>query len=70
MAISQSSISMLILSDRGIGELFCFPETLFCKIMAFSSDKIKQALFAQSMRFFAWNYINEADSNEQAEAYM
>ena len=50
MAISQSSISMLILSDR---ELFCFPETLFYKIRAFSSDKIKQALIAHSMSFFA-----------------
>ena len=44
MAISQSSIIMLILSDRGT--------FLFYKIMAFSSDKIKQALIAQSMRFF------------------
>ena len=31
------------------GNFFVFPETLFNKIMAFSSDKIKQAL----MSFFA-----------------
>ena len=36
------------LSDRGT---FLFPETLFYKIMAFSSDKMKQALIAQSMSF-------------------
>ena len=43
MAQSQSSISMLILSNRGI--FFCFPENCY-KIMAFSSDKIKQAMIA------------------------
>ena len=42
MAKSQSSISMLILSNRGT---FCFPENCY-KIMAFSSDKMKQALIA------------------------
>ena len=49
MAISQSSISMLILSDRGT--FFVFQKHLFYKIMAFSLDKIKQALIAQSMSF-------------------
>ena len=44
MAKSQSSTSMLILSNRGTF-CFVFPKNCY-KIMAFSSDKIKQALEA------------------------